>query len=88
VFVPLFTQTNAGDASNRTDVFVAPAVSVQGGAEGITAKSGVAIYPAGREAAAMTPELAQRVHENIVNSMEWRVPGWAAMRARRASQPR
>jgi hypothetical protein len=88
VFVPLFTQTNAGDVSNRTDVFLAPAVSVQGGAAEIAAKSGVATYPAGRETAAMTPALAQRVHENIVNSMEWRVPGWSAMRSRQGSQPR
>ena len=88
VFVPLFTQTNS-DTANRTDIFLAPAVSATGGAEGIAAKSGVATYRAGRVSAVVTPELARRVHENIVNAMEWRVPGWsAAIRARQASNPR
>jgi hypothetical protein len=85
VFDPLFMQTNSADPSNRTDVFLAPAVSAQGSA----AKSGVAAYRAGSESAAVTPAIAQRVHENIVNAMESRVPGWlSALRARQASQPR
>ncbi len=72
VFAPMFVQTNGGDASNTTDVFIAPAVSATGAA----AKAQVITYSAEPASRTATPELAQRVHENIVRTMESRVPGW------------
>ena len=89
VFVPLFAHTTS-DASNRTDIFLAPAVSVSASAAQLAkAKAGPGTYAAAATAAAVTPELAERVHQNIIDAMEARVPGWsAAIRARKSAQPR
>jgi len=79
VFVPMFTETNTGAPNNRTDIFYAPAVSATGSAAEFVAaaKSG---------AVELTPELAQRVSDAIVDAMEARIPGWAA--TKRARKPR
>ena len=89
VFVPLFARTN-GDTSNRTDIFLAPQVSTSASAAEMVASKAVgATYAAAGGAAIVTPELAGRVHRNIVDSMEARIPGWAAaISARKGASPR
>jgi hypothetical protein len=72
----LFTQTNAGDASNRTDIYAAPAVSAAGGAS--TLRAAVAVTPSAtsvNEALVVTPELQQRVSDNLLQAMRRRLPG-------------
>jgi hypothetical protein len=76
LFQPLFTQTNAGDASNRTDIYAAPAVSAAGGAS--TLRAAAAVTPSATsvsEAFVVTPELQQRVSDNLVQAMRRRLPG-------------
>jgi hypothetical protein len=78
LFVPLFVQTNSGNPGNRTDVFAAPAVSVVANASAVIAKQ---IPPANLAPEfQITPELRQRVSENIANAMEQRIPGWRETR--------
>jgi hypothetical protein len=79
LFVPLFVQTNAGNLTNRTDVFVAPAVSVATGVSAVVAKQ-VAPPISLTPAFTITPELQHRVSENIANAMEQRIPGWRNLR--------
>jgi hypothetical protein len=75
VFVPVYVQTNSGDFANRTDVFALAAHSLPP----------VAASGAGARALRAAPAMArpddafrQRVHENLVTTMERRVPGWTA----------
>ncbi|MDR3385977.1 MAG: sialidase family protein [Rudaea sp.] len=76
LFVPLFVQTNSGNVANPTDVFAAPAVSVSAMA---TAKQ-VRLPENVTVAFVVTPELRQRVSQNIANAMEQRLPGWRQAR--------
>jgi hypothetical protein len=72
----LFTQTNAGNASNRTDIYAAPAVSATGGAS--TLRAAAAATPSATsvsEAFVVTPELQQRVSDNLIQAMRSRLPG-------------
>jgi hypothetical protein len=79
LFQPLFVQTNAGNLTNRTDVFAAPAVSVATGISAVVAKQ-AAPSVSSTPAFKITPELQQRVSENIANAMEQRIPGWRNLR--------
>jgi hypothetical protein len=79
LFQPLFVQTNAGNLTNRTDVFAAPAVSVATSISAVVAKQ-AAPSVSSTPAFKITPELQQRVSENIANAMEQRIPGWRNLR--------
>jgi hypothetical protein len=68
LFVPLFVRTNSDDTSNRTDVYVAPAISATGTA------TLAQTLPA--EHFDVTTEFRQRVSDNIVNAMQARLKGW------------
>jgi hypothetical protein len=75
VFVPVYVRTNSGDAANRTDVFavatrslVAPAPTL--GTARVARTTSATFEPGA--------EFRQRVHENLVRTMERRVPGWTA----------
>ena len=84
VFVPFYGQTNTGNTSNRTDIFV----SLMSSATTTMAKAAAMSSSPGRESEAtivraesapplaMTPELSQRLTESLVRTMERRVPGW------------
>ena len=81
VFVPVYVRTNSGDLANRTDVFAIQLRSVP-----------LAAAPTGTQAfrATATPirpdqEFRTRVHDNLVRTMERRIPGWSQrLNARRA----
>jgi hypothetical protein len=64
LFLPLFVQTLGGNAGNRTDVYIAPAVSAAGAAA-VAAKASVV---------AITPELRQRSTENVSRALRARRP--------------
>jgi hypothetical protein len=85
LFIPLFVRTT-GDLANRTDVFAAPAISVTANA------SAMAAEPKSQRAPAapfeLTPEIAQRVSDNIVRTMESRMPGWQERAMKRLNAPR
>lgn len=68
VFIPMFVQTN-NDTNNRTDVFIAPAVSAT--SNFVTAQTAAAPV-----ATAVTAQFRQRVSDNIAHTMRARVPGW------------
>jgi hypothetical protein len=81
VFVPFFVQTNAGNLANRTDVFATlmnSAVASQDAQDVEMKHAANAQVPArGADAqSAMTPELQQRISENIRGAMRRRMPGW------------
>lgn len=75
-FIPFFVQTNSGNLDNRTDVFVAPAVSATTSAMTMASEPVPAAAPPPVTPPRIDPEFRQRVHDNIVRSMERRVPGW------------
>ncbi len=67
IFLPMFTQTNA-DSGNRTDVVLAPAVSVTNAAAvKVTALSA---------APPTTADFRRKVNDNIVRVMRTRFPNW------------
>ena len=76
VFVPMFVQTNTGNLNNRTDVFVAPAVSAVSST--ITATQAAVVVQVAPQVSA---DMRQRVSDNIVRAMQARVPGWRGMAA-------
>lgn len=84
VFVPFFVRTNAGEVTNRTDVFAAPAVSATSAAAVATpGQKTLAPAPADTmEAFRASPQWRQRVQENLARSLQWRRP-----RAGEAVQP-
>jgi len=63
VFVPLFAQTNAANASNRTDVFLAPAVSA-------TANVAAVQHVQAAENFVVTADMLRRVSENLARARE------------------
>jgi len=80
VFVPFYAQTNTGNASNRTDVFVARA-SATPTAAAMAAASSETRGPRTGEATlraeaappfALTPELMQRLAESVLRTIERR----------------
>jgi hypothetical protein len=75
VFLPVYVRTNSGDTANRTDVFAVPARSLGALAP---VEPAARAARAGPGAVAPDAEFRQRVHENIVRTMERRVPGWSA----------
>lgn len=88
LFVPLFARTNAGDLANRTDIYAAPAISADAGASAMVLEQKSMPRAQSIEAFEASPELRQRVHDNIVRSMEARVPGWHDAVLRRLQEPR
>jgi hypothetical protein len=76
VFVPLFAQTNA-DANNRTDVFLAPAVSATGNVAAVRQAQAA-------EKFVITADLRRRVSANIAHARE--APPGARASVRRASR--
>jgi hypothetical protein len=73
VFLPVYVRTNSGDTLNRTDVFAVPARSLAALAPAEAAARTARAWPG---AVAFDAEFRQRVHENILRTMERRVPGW------------
>jgi hypothetical protein len=73
-FVPMFTRTNSGDATNHTDIYVAPAVSVTTAAAMASAPS---VWPPSKSASAttLTPEFAQRISDNVARTLQQRRTG-------------
>jgi hypothetical protein len=70
VFVPLFVQTNDGTLDNRTDVFVAPAVS---------ATNALAVTQAqAAPSQAVTLQFRQRVSDNLKWALRAHLPHWHA----------
>ena len=79
LFVPFFVQTSAiGDLDNRTDVFAAPQTTVAA-----TAGAQMRIERAAPDPFVPSEELRQKVSDNLLQSLEWRVPGWRAEVQRR-----
>lgn len=73
LFLPFFTRTGS-DASNRTDIYIAPAVSATGNAS--TLRSGASLRAtAPAQAFAPGAELRRRVSENIRAALRRRLPG-------------
>ena len=73
LFEPLFTQTNAGNATNRTDIYAAPAVSVTAGVSAL--QTGAAISAgAAAESFVVTAQMQQRVSDNLIEAMRRRLP--------------
>jgi len=77
VFMPLFAQTNAAGASNRTDVFLAPAISA-------TANVAAVAHVQAAENFVVTADLLRRVSDNLARARE--APPRARASARRASR--
>jgi hypothetical protein len=79
-FVPFFVQTNDGNFANPTDVFASLTVSAIPAA-GAKAKAaaplgGQTLVPARNATSlAVTPELEQRMRENVARVMQRRLPG-------------
>lgn len=83
VFIPFFARTTANGA-NRTDVFAAPAVSATQSVAALAAEIR-AQAPVKIESTAplqMTPELAQRISDNIAGVMKIKKPGRTPLRKR------
>jgi hypothetical protein len=80
VFIPVYVRTNSGDTANRTDVFAVATRSLAPLAPSASTARVARTAPAAFEP---TAEFRQRVHENILRTMERRLPGSAA----RASGP-
>lgn len=74
VFVPVYVRTSAGDLTNRTDVYALMANSLLAATASDLARAHRAM-PA--VAAEPDPQFRQRVHENIVQSMNRRIAGWS-----------
>ena len=76
-FFTLFVRTT-GDLANRNDVFIAPVgVPV---ASAVLPMPAASAPPMAAEYAQVSAEFQQRIHENILQQMERRAPGWAARR--------
>jgi hypothetical protein len=74
VFIPVYVRTNSGDTTNRTDVFAIAMRSLPLAADlGGTRTFRAAAAPV----AQLDAEFRQRVHENLVRTMERRIPGWS-----------
>ena len=74
VFVPVYVRTNSGDTANRTDVFAVPIRSLPlATGLGATRTFRTQAAPVAPPAA----EFQQRVHENLVSTMERRIPSWS-----------
>jgi hypothetical protein len=73
-------RTNSGDTANRTDVFAVATRSLAPLAPSASTARVARTAPAAFEP---TAEFRQRVHENILRTLERRLPGSAA----RASGP-
>ena len=75
VFIPVYVRTNSGDTANRTDVFAIAmrslplAAAVIGGTRTFRGAAAPVAQP--------DAEFRQRVHENLVRTMERRIPGWS-----------
>ena len=74
VFVPLFAQTNAAGASNRTDVFLAPAVSATGSVTATVQRVQA------EENFVVPAELLRRASDNLVRAREAPPRALASMR--------
>jgi len=73
VFIPVYVRTNSGDTANRTDVFAVPMRSLP-----LAAALGPRTSRAqASSVAAPDAQFRERVNENIVRTMERRVPGWS-----------
>lgn len=81
-FVPVYVRTNSGDPTNRTDVFALAARSLTGAP---VPQSNARALRAVTGPPEPGPDFRRRVHENIVQGMERRLPGWSA---RFATPPR
>jgi len=75
VFIPVYVRTNSGDTANRTDVFAVATRSLAAPASSARAARTTRAAPVALEPGAA---FRQRVHDNIVRTMEARVPGWTA----------
>ena len=77
LFVPFYVQTN-NDFNNRTDVFAAPAVSFTAMAMKLVAQRLDVFSPPKfvPTPAQITPQLLQRVQDNILHTMRGRIPNW------------
>jgi hypothetical protein len=74
VFVPVYVRTSAGDLTNRTDVYALLAGSLLSATASDLARAHRAIPVLTAEPDA---QFRQRVHENIVRSMNRRITGWS-----------
>ncbi len=74
-FYPFYARTNSAMAANRNDVFMT-SINVPIN----SAQASVSARAQERAAPVISPEFAQRVHENIARQMEQRVPGYSKMR--------
>jgi hypothetical protein len=74
IFVPMFARSNDGDTANRTDIYVAPAVS----ANAATAKSEpgrIENVPTSVPPLVVTDMFARRISENVERTLAARRPG-------------
>jgi len=75
VFIPVYVRTNSGDTANRTDAFAVATRSLAAPASSASAARATRAAPVAFEPGAA---FRQRVHDNIVRTMEGRMPGWTA----------
>ena len=74
-FMPMFVQTVAGDANNRTDVFVAPAVSVPTTSSSTAVAKALTVSNAeAMRAFVASPQWRARVSDNIAQTLKARLP--------------
>ena len=85
IFMPVYVRTNTGDTANRTDVFAVPMRSLP-----LAAALGARTL--GEQAspnAAPDAQFLERVNENILRTMERRIPGWSQrLRSLQPNPPR
>ena len=81
-FYPLYVRTNSSNLVNRNDVFLTT-INVPVG----TTDAIASVRTADVSATVVSAEHKRRIHENIVQKMEQRVPGWAKMRGLRNDIP-
>ncbi len=74
MFVPVYVRTSAGDLTNRTDVYALMANSLLAATTSDLARAHRALPALAAEPDA---QFRQRVHENIVQSMNRRIAGWS-----------
>jgi hypothetical protein len=75
-FLPFYVQTNSGDLANRTDVFANLSASIIEGASDksrlLPRRSETLVHAQAAAPLAMTPELAQRLRDNVLRVVERR----------------
>jgi hypothetical protein len=77
VFLPFYAQTNTGDIANRTDVFSTLASSAGSASAARTDVAAGGVQALATPTLTLTPELRQMLHQSVMRTIQWRMPGRA-----------